>query len=141
MTGEYRGSLERTVSMTKTAIELTDEELQAYQHAAKLREKGKKGGAAERERRAWALARHAAELLRERFGVSRVVVFGSLVHKGCFTQWSDVDLAAWGLRPEDTFRAMGAVQDLESELIFYLVDVETCSPSLLAVIKKEGVEL
>ena len=85
-------------------------------------------------------ALYAAELLRSA-SVLEVVVFGSLVHKGCFTQWSDVDLAAWGLRPEDTFRAMGAVQDLDSEIIINLVDVETCSPSLLAVIKKEGVEL
>jgi predicted nucleotidyltransferase len=127
--------------VTRTAIDLTDEELQAYRRAVKLREQRKKEEVAERKRRAWIFAHHAAELLREHFGVSRVVVFGSLVHKGCFTQWSDVDLAAWGLRPEDTFRAMGAVQDLDSEIIINLVDVETCSPSLLIVIKQEGVEL
>jgi predicted nucleotidyltransferase len=127
--------------VTRTAIDLTDEELQVYRRVVKLREQRKKEGVMERKRRAWTLARYAAELLREHFGVSRVIVFGSLVHKGCFTQWSDVDLAAWGLRPEDTFRAIGAVQDLDSEIIINLVDVETCSPSLLVVIKQEGVEL
>ena len=80
-------------------------------------------------------------LLRKRFGAERVVVFGSLAHKGCFTRWSDVDVAAWGLRAEDTFRAIGAVQDLDFEIAVNLTDVGTCSPSLLEVIQQEGVEV
>ena len=66
---------------------------------------------AERGIRAWELARQAATLLRERFGATRAVVFGSLVHPELFTEWFDVDLAAWDLRPEDTLRALGAVRD------------------------------
>lgn len=95
----------------------------------------------ERREQAWAVAHRAAQLLRERFGARRVVAFGSLVHEGCFTPWSDVDLAAWGLRPEDTFRAMGAVADLDPDIAVDLVDVGACSPTLLAVIEAEGVEL
>ncbi|MCL0092626.1 nucleotidyltransferase domain-containing protein [Dehalococcoidia bacterium] len=79
--------------------------------------------------------------MRERFRARRVVVFGSLVHEACFTPWSDVDLAAWGLRPEDTFRALGAVQYLDADIEVNLIDVATCSPSLLAVIELEGVEV
>ena len=126
--------------MSRTAVELTDEEPRAYRRAAKLRERRRGKGAVKRQRRAWALARQAAELSRKRFGVSRVVVFGSLARRGCFTPWSDVDLAAWGLRPEDTFRAIGAVQDLDSDITINLIDVGTCSPSLLAVIEREGIE-
>jgi predicted nucleotidyltransferase len=70
-----------------------------------------------------------------------VVVFGSLVHRGCFTPWSDVDLAAWGVRPEETFRAIGTVMDLDAEIEINLVDVETCSSSLLTMIEQEGVDL
>jgi len=127
--------------MARTALEMTDQELEAYRRAARRREHERGKRASERERRAWALARRAGELLRERFGAKRVVVFGSLVHKGCFTRWSDVDVAAWGLRPEDTFRAIGAVQDLDSEIAVNLIDVGTCSSSLLAVIQQEGVEV
>lgn len=94
-----------------------------------------------REKRAWEVARSAAILLKEKFDVSRVVVFGSLVHEGCFTRWSDVDIAAWGISPEDTFRAMSAVMDAATDIEVNLVDVGVCRPELLAVIEQEGIEL
>ncbi len=80
-------------------------------------------------------------MLREQFPVTRVVVFGSLIHPGCFTPWSDVDIAAWGLRPEDTFRAIGVALDLDTEIPINLVDVGACRESILRVIEREGVDL
>jgi predicted nucleotidyltransferase len=70
-----------------------------------------------------------------------VAVFGSLVHPGCFTPWSDVDIAVWGLRPEDTFRAIGMAMGLDTEIAVNLVDIATCSTSLVQVIEREGVPL
>jgi hypothetical protein len=64
-----------------------------------------------------------------------------LVHEGCFTLWSDVDIAAWGIAPEDTFRAIGAVMDLGGDIEVNLVDMGACRPSIRAVIEREGVEL
>ncbi len=90
---------------------------------------------------AWELARQAARLLKAQFGATRVVVFGSLVHEGCFTSWSDVDIAAWGIAPEDTFRAIGAAMDLGGDIEVNLVDMGACRPSLRVVIEQEGVEL
>lgn len=78
---------------------------------------------AERRKGAPAVAFQAADLLREHFAAVRVVVFRSLVHEGCSTRWSDVDLAAWGLCSDDTFPAMGAVQDLDPGITINLVDV------------------
>lgn len=124
-----------------TALGLTQEEIETYRAAARRRQDQEQQELIQRERRAWELARRAATLLRERFGASRVMVFGSLVHEGCFSPWSDVDLAAWGIRPEDTFRAIGAVMDIDAEIELNLVDVDTCSASLLAAIEREGVEL
>jgi predicted nucleotidyltransferase len=80
-------------------------------------------------------------LLREQCHVSRVVAFGSLTREESFTRWSDVDIAAWGIAPEDTFRAIGAVMDLGTEIPVNLVDVNTARPSLLTVIEPDGVEL
>jgi uncharacterized protein len=88
-----------------TASELTPEAAAAYRAAARRRHEADRRALAARERRAWELARRAATELRRRFAASRVVVFGSLVHPGRFTPGSDVDIAAWGLRPDDTFRA------------------------------------
>jgi hypothetical protein len=69
------------------------------------------------------------------------MAFGLLVHEGWFTPWSDVDIAAWGIQPEDTFRAIGVVMDVSREIEVNLVDVGACSPSLRATIEREGVEL
>ena len=89
----------------------------------------------------WEAARIGAKMLKERFGATRVVVFGSLVRGTGFTRWSDVDIAAWGLAPEDTFVAIGAVMDLDTEVPLNLVDVDTARTALLRAIEREGVEL
>jgi len=89
----------------------------------------------------WQVAHRAAKLLREEYHAKRVVVFGSLLSAVCFTPWSDVDIAVWGLEPDQTFRAIGAVMDLTSSLEINLVDVNTCVPSLLQKIEREGVEI
>jgi len=124
-----------------TALDLAPEEMAAYRAAARRRHKHEQQALIQRERQAWELARRGAALLRERFGATRVMVFGSLVHERCFTPWSDVDIAAWGIRYQDTLRAIGAVMDLGREIEVNLVDVQTCSASLLAAIEQEGVEL
>ncbi len=94
-----------------------------------------------RWRRAWALACAAARLLYARFGVQRVAVFGALAHLERFSRWSDVDLAVWGLRPEDTWRALAAVGSLDPEIPIDLVDMNCCRPDLASVIESEGIIL
>ncbi|MFA5787792.1 MAG: nucleotidyltransferase domain-containing protein [Actinomycetota bacterium] len=123
------------------AARVTTQQWAVYRAAQQSRlEKAEQEGLQRRER-AWKLARRAARLLRERFGATRVVVFGSLVHEDCFTRWSDVDVAAWGLRPADTFRAMGAVADLDADIEVNLVDMGACRASLRDVIEREGIEV
>jgi len=124
-----------------TAIKLTPEEIEVYRAAARRRYEREQRELAQREKSAWELARRAATILRMQFGATRVMAFGSLVSGGCFTLWSDVDIAAWGLRLEDTFRAIGVVMDMSREIEINLVDVGACSPSLRATIEREGVEL
>jgi predicted nucleotidyltransferase len=127
--------------MSRPALDLTPEEVAEYRRSARVRWEREQQERARRLERAWEVARAAAQLLKERFGATRVVVFGSLVHEGCFTPWSDIDIAVWGICPEDTFRAIGAVMDMGSEIEVNLVDVGACRPSLLTVIEEEGVDL
>ncbi len=94
-----------------------------------------------RYQRAWQLAREAAQLLRREYGATRVVVFGSLLRPSMFDERSDVDIAAWGLSPQDTLRAMSAVAYLDREIEVNLVDVSTCQPGILHVIEQEGVDV
>ena len=122
-------------------LEVSPEEMAVYRATARRLQEQEKQDLARLQERAWQVARGAATLLKEQFGATRVAAFGSLVHKDGFTRWSDVDIAAWGIRPEDTFRAIGAVMDLGTEFEVNLVDVGACRPSLLAAIEQEGVEL
>jgi len=94
-----------------------------------------------RYQRAWQLAQEAAELLRRDYGATRVVVFGSLLRPSMFDDRSDVDIAAWGVAPEDTLRAMSAVAYLDKEIEVNLVDVSTCQPGILHIIEQEGIDL
>jgi predicted nucleotidyltransferase len=91
-----------------------------------------------REAHAWEVARRAATLLASRFGATRVVVFGSLTRPHAFTPWSDVDIAAWGLKPRDTFAAVAALLGFDADIEVNLVDVGACSPEVLAAIEREG---
>ena len=124
-----------------TEIEIPQVKLTSFRASALRRRERDKAEVDRRRERAWKLARQAAELLREEFTASRVVVFGSLALDSGFTRWSDVDLAAWDIAAEDTFRAIGAVMDLGQEIAVNLVDVNTARPSLLAAIEKDGIDI
>jgi uncharacterized protein len=126
--------------MTKTASGLNDTEIGAYREAARQRREQEEDALRRRVEEAWLLARRTADLLRGQFGASRVYVFGSLV-QGVFTPWSDLDIVAWGIDPDQTFRAMGAVSDLGGEIRVNLIDAQTATPSLLEAAEKEGVVL
>lgn len=112
-----------------------------YLRTARRRAQAEQEAVVERRRRAWELARQAAQLLRERYAARRIVVFGSLVHEGRFTQRSDVDMAVWGIPWPDYLHALGDVLDLDQEIEINLVDVASCRPAILAAIEEEGIEL
>jgi len=120
---------------------ISEEDMAVYRATAWRRLEQDERALAVRRERAWETARRAAKLLKEDFGAQRVVVFGSLLCPKCFNQWSDVDVAAWGIRPEDTFRAMGAVMDLGEGIEINLVDIDTCLTALRVMIEREGQEL
>ena len=116
--------------MSKTALELTPQEWQAY-HPVKVIERRKQRTTTQvrqRKQQAWQIARQAAQILREQFRAEKVVVFGSLVHEAWFTLWSDIDLVAWGIPPDRFYATVGAVTELSEEVAIDLVDPDTCRP-------------
>lgn len=127
--------------MGTPVLNLTPEKLDQYRFTAMQRQKERATKLKSRREKGWKLARKAARILREQYHAQRVAVFGSLLHESHFTHWSDVDIAAWGIPPELTFRAIGAVMDLDPSFEINLVDVNTCTPSLLESIKQEAVDL
>ena len=129
--------------MAKTALELTPQEWQAYRPDQMSRHLSSPADPETRlrRRRAWRVARHAAKVLREQFGAQRVVIFGSLAQRGWFTQWSDIDLAAWGVPDERFYQAVATITALSAAFKVDLVDPTTCRPRLRQAIEREGIEL
>lgn len=86
-----------------------------------------------------ALLPAAKELLQNRHGARRVVLFGSLA-RGDTTERSDVDLAVEGLEPSSFFRAIADLTGLFDSPVD-LVEIEHAPASLLARLELEGVQL
>lgn len=86
------------------------------------------------------LVHTAAGLLRDDFSATKVLLFGSLLHRSWFTPWSDIDLAVWGVPKERFFSAVAAVTALSTEFKVDLIDPETCRPSLSDAITQDGIE-
>ncbi len=128
---------------TRTALELSVADWRRYHPAETSRQRSDAENAerARRRRRALRTARRAAALLREYFGASRVVLFGSLTRWGGFTPWSDIDLAAWGIPAARFYAAVAAVTGLSAEFKVDLVDPDFCRPALRVAIDREGLDL
>ena len=129
--------------MAKTALDITGDEWRAYDMGAAVRRRQASVDpqAQERWQQAQQLARDAAQRLRDQFGARRVVLFGSTVERSLFTRWSDVDLAVWGVPPEQFYEAVAAVTSLHVGIPVDLVDAEQCNEDLKKTIEQEGVEL
>ena len=81
----------------------------------------------------------ARRLLMERYQARRVILFGSLA-RGDLTERSDVDLAVEGLRTDAYFTALADLTGLFDSPVD-LVEIERATPSLLARLQYEGVEI
>ena len=124
-----------------TTINLTREQIERYRSTIHKRYELEKAEIEQRRKLAWKAANRAAVILKQQFNATRVVAFGSLVRESSFTKWSDVDIAAWGIAPEDTFHAIGIIAEMESSVPVNLVDVNTARPSLRETIQQDGIDL
>jgi predicted nucleotidyltransferase len=124
-----------------TTSDMTAEAMALYR--ATMRQRGEREQKARRQRRegAWQIAKRAAALLKEEFGATQVVLFGSLAHGYWFSPTSDIDLAAWGLESDSYFTAVARLQELSPEFKVDLVDMESCQKGLREAILKDGKSL
>jgi predicted nucleotidyltransferase len=86
------------------------------------------------------VSKSLANSLKVRFSATKVVLFGSVLRSD-FSQWSDIDLAVWGISASDYFKAVAYVSGYSNIFKIDLIDAEDCSPSLLRHIEQDGVEL
>jgi predicted nucleotidyltransferase len=115
--------------------------LSTYRATMKKREARARREQEERRERARTTARHVARYLRDAYGVSRVVLFGSMAQEVPLSRHSDLDLAVWGLDAEDYFEAVGRVQGEGAPFSVDLIRMEQAPDSLHDVVGEDGREI
>ena len=93
----------------------------------------------QRQQQGLEIARKAAQILKQEFGAERVVLFGSMLDHERMWWGSDIDLAVWGLRSEDFFKA-GAAIERGHNFSIDLVEIQSAKPHILSAIE-QGQEL
>lgn len=124
-----------------SASAITPQEMARYQATARQRAVKRQQALDAWRQRARETSERAAALLKAHYGVSRVVLFGSLSRAEPFSPHSDIDLAAWGLDERVYYRAVSRLLDLDPAVSIDLLRAEELSPQLLRVIETEGTPL
>jgi len=88
----------------------------------------------------WSVARQAAALLRERFGVSRVAVIGDLLRPDALGYWSELNLVVWDL-PKHEHSIYQALDAFRSEPRIEVRRAENASPRQRAALLSEAVDI
>jgi uncharacterized protein len=86
-------------------------------------------------------ARDVATELKRRFGVKRVIIFGSVASAEWFTADSDVDLAVEGLSADNFWEAWRLAEEIINSRPVDLIEIESAKASLLRAIHRYGREL
>ena len=94
----------------------------------------------QRQKKGLELAKKCANFLKEKYGVSKVVLFGSLLDYEQMTPHSDIDLAVWGLPEKDYFKAVGFFLEIADNFSIDLVEIQHARSYILSAIN-QGVEL
>lgn len=126
-----------------TVLELTSAERKCYLEAAGRHPAPPALTPAEQLARERLLSRirEAAALLKSRFSVQRVILFGSLAHAAWFAPDSDVDLAVEGLRGQTYWQAWQLLEGVIHDRPVDVIEIETAGESLRRAIQRYGEEL
>ena len=127
----------------RTALDLTKEERKRYIEAFKKRPpllEPTFSGMKEREE-LLKRVHESARILKTKYGARRVILFGSLAYGAWFVSESDVDLAVEGLKDDDYWEAWSMVEELITDRVVDIVQLENVKESLRKEIQQYGVEL
>jgi predicted nucleotidyltransferase len=122
------------LSFSASRVNLSTAQLQRYITSAQERERDRLAKLEERRRSALSLAKQAASLLKEEFGATQVILFGSLLTE-TFHETSDIDLAVIGLPEHQYFQAVGRLLGL-GDFDFDLVEVQNARPEMAQAISQ-----
>jgi uncharacterized protein len=129
------------MAVEEDKVSLTDDQMAIYRTSAERRQQQKRDRLQQRQKLGLTIAQQASELLKRDFQAEKVVLFGSMRLLDRIHERSDVDLAVWGLNPQDYFQAVGQLLALHPNISVDLVEVETAPPRLRHEIETTGVIL
>lgn len=86
-------------------------------------------------------AKALADILKAKFGATKVALFGSMLSVNDIHLGSDIDLAVWGLPYEEYIAALTALMTNAKEFDVDLVRIEEAPPSLKTYILRDGLVL
>jgi len=91
--------------------------------------------------KAWNKARIISAILKNKYAVKKVFVFGSLTDPELFDENSDIDIAVEGIDEELFYKAMGDIISKIGTFKVDLVDFNDCKKTIFDAIKREGIEI
>jgi len=126
-----------------TALELKRDEWPRYKRGLDQRSTPARPTEQEKQERDRLLSRvrELADILKNQFGVQKVVLFGSLARMSWFSSGSDVDLAVEGLETRRYWKAYKIAEDIIADRQVDFVEIESVSASLKKAIDRYGMEL
>jgi len=83
----------------------------------------------------------AADYLKSKYSVRKVLLFGSLVNSDFFHDHSDIDIAVDGLPENNYYQAVGELMDLIPDFSIDVVDLNACNPGFKKRIIQEGLSI
>jgi len=128
--------------MGKTALELSREDLEQYIGVASRRPFPiPSSDDREKHNTLLARAKKVAAILKSKFGVRRVILFGSLATEPWSGVGSDIDLAIEGLEKTSYWEAWRVAEEEMIDHPVDIVEIESASESLRRAIERYGIEL
>lgn len=94
----------------------------------------------QRQKKGLIIAKKCANFLKNKYGVIKVVLFGSLLDYEKMNHYSHIDIAVWGLPEQDYFQAVGFLLEIADNFSIDLVEVQNAKPYILDAIE-QGIEL
>ena len=73
--------------------------------------------------RAWTDAQRVATVLYQKYGASKVAVFGSLAEKERFCKYSDIDIVVWGVSYNKCLDALWETEGLSDAFEIDIINV------------------
>jgi len=83
----------------------------------------------------------AANVLRKKYHVTNIILFGSLAHKIGFSQYSDIDIAVEGILPHEYWQIWNFFEDEITDFPVNVVDYNDVAEPVKQSIQRNGIYL